>query len=129
MDDGLSSGLSADEAAGGVVEPGLMAGNLLVEAGDLGRHMNGAALLGDGLPAGPWLWTMGGLNVKRPHCWPSRASKESQCGVPGLDDGGYKPAVPPAPCLAAADGPPGRERGRRSAHTVMPPRCTRTSPA
>ena len=73
---------SADEAAGGVVERSPDFGDVLVEAGDLGRHVNSAALSGRGLSAGPWLWTMGGLNVKRPHCWPSRASKESQVRCP-----------------------------------------------
>ena len=53
LEDGLSGGLSAFEAAGGVVDGGLVADDLLVEAGDLRRHVGGAALLGVGLQPHP----------------------------------------------------------------------------
>jgi hypothetical protein len=53
VDDSLSGGLSSFEAASGVVETGLVAGDLVVEAGDLGRHVGGATLLSVGLRPSP----------------------------------------------------------------------------
>jgi hypothetical protein len=53
VDDSLSGVLSTFEAAHSVVDGGLVARDLSVEAGDLGRHVGGATLLGVGFSPGP----------------------------------------------------------------------------